>query len=69
MLSHITAELDNGILNTTSIITLFRQIITHNIPLNSWLKQIWQTIVVANPEKIPIRRRVSIFIRLLLQTR
>ncbi|QXF33182.1 hypothetical protein CE143_08510 [Photorhabdus luminescens] len=51
VLSHLTAELDNGTLNATSIITLFRQIITHNIPLNSWLKQIWQTIVVARSRK------------------
>ncbi|MCW7760600.1 contractile injection system tape measure protein [Photorhabdus luminescens] len=47
VLSHLTTELDNGTLNATSIITLFRQIITQNIPLNSWLKQIWQTIAIA----------------------
>ncbi|OCA54323.1 contractile injection system tape measure protein [Photorhabdus namnaonensis] len=51
VLLHITTELDNGILNAASIITLFRQIITHNIPLNSWLKQIWQTITVAKLSK------------------
>ncbi len=51
MLSHITSELDNGTLNATSIITLFRQIITDNIPLNNWLKQIWQTITVAKFSK------------------
>ncbi|MCC8459792.1 contractile injection system tape measure protein [Photorhabdus aegyptia] len=50
-LSHLTAELDNGTLNTTSIITLFRQIITRNIPLNNWLKQLWQTITVATFSK------------------
>ncbi|MGV7961682.1 contractile injection system tape measure protein [Photorhabdus tasmaniensis] len=46
VLSHITTELDNGTINAASIITLFRQIITHNIPLNSWLKKFWQTITV-----------------------
>ncbi|MBS9423176.1 contractile injection system tape measure protein [Photorhabdus caribbeanensis] len=51
VLSHITSELDNGTLNATSIITLFRQIITDNIPLNNWLKQIWQTITVAKFSK------------------
>ncbi|OWO84303.1 hypothetical protein B5C26_04535 [Photorhabdus luminescens] len=51
VLSHITTELDGGTLNATSIITLFRQIIIHNIPLNSWLKQIWQTIAVARFSK------------------
>ncbi|MBS9434467.1 contractile injection system tape measure protein [Photorhabdus hainanensis] len=51
VLSHLTAELDNGTLNTTSIITLFRQIITRNIPLNNWLKQLWQTITVATFSK------------------
>ncbi|WP_391528917.1 contractile injection system tape measure protein [Photorhabdus akhurstii] len=51
VLLHITTELDNGTLNATSIITLFRQIITHNIPLNSWLKQIWQTITIAKLSK------------------
>ncbi|KMW71348.1 hypothetical protein TI10_20975 [Photorhabdus luminescens subsp. luminescens] len=51
VLSHLTTELDNGTLNATSIITLFRQIITDNIPLNSWLKQIWQTITVAKFSK------------------
>ncbi|WP_051225660.1 hypothetical protein [Photorhabdus temperata] len=40
VLSHITTELDNGTINAASIIALFRQIITHNIPLNSWLKKI-----------------------------
>ncbi|MCW7549156.1 contractile injection system tape measure protein [Photorhabdus sp. APURE] len=51
VLSHLTTELDNGTLNATSIITLFRQIITDNIPLNSWLKQFWQTIAVARFSK------------------
>ncbi|MBS9436417.1 hypothetical protein EAE91_04270 [Photorhabdus noenieputensis] len=51
VISHITTELDNGTLDAESIITLFRQIITHNIPLNSWLKQIWQTITVAEFRK------------------
>ncbi|MCT8351270.1 contractile injection system tape measure protein [Photorhabdus kayaii] len=51
VLSHLTTELDNGTLNATSIITLFRQIITHNIPLNNWLKQLWQTITVATFSK------------------
>ncbi|MEK9495804.1 contractile injection system tape measure protein [Photorhabdus sp. P32] len=51
VLSHITTELDNGALNAEPIIRLFRQIIIHNIPLNSWLKQIWQTITVARLSK------------------
>ncbi|MFD0705872.1 contractile injection system tape measure protein [Photorhabdus akhurstii] len=51
VLLHITTELDSGILNAESIIPLFRQIITYNTPLNSWLKQIWQTITVAKLSK------------------
>ncbi|EYU14443.1 contractile injection system tape measure protein [Photorhabdus aegyptia] len=51
VLLYITTELDSGILNATSIITLFRQIITYNTPLNSWLKQIWQTITIAKLSK------------------
>ncbi|ETS29951.1 hypothetical protein BB987_10475 [Photorhabdus temperata] len=51
VLLHITTALDGGTLNAASIITLFRQIIIHNIPLNSWLKQIWQTISVARLSK------------------
>ncbi|MCC8420896.1 contractile injection system tape measure protein [Photorhabdus thracensis] len=51
VLSHLTTELDNGTLNATSVIRLFRQIITHNIPLNNWLKQLWQTITVARFSK------------------
>ncbi|PQQ23910.1 contractile injection system tape measure protein [Photorhabdus hindustanensis] len=51
VLLHITTELDSGTLNATSIITLFRQIITRNIPLNNWLKQLWQTITVATFSK------------------
>ncbi|WP_214052592.1 contractile injection system tape measure protein [Photorhabdus caribbeanensis] len=57
VVSHVTIELDDGTLNTESVITLFHQLITHNIPLhsiplqnmplNSWLKQIWQTTSVA----------------------
>ncbi len=51
VLLHITTELDSGILNAEFIIPLFRQIITYNTPLNSWLKQIWQTITVAKLSK------------------
>ncbi|WP_118985808.1 contractile injection system tape measure protein [Photorhabdus sp. CRCIA-P01] len=51
VLSHLTTELDNGILNAASTIPLFRQIITRNIPLNNWLKQLWQTITVATFSK------------------
>ncbi|KER01873.1 hypothetical protein LGZ99_04160 [Photorhabdus temperata] len=51
VLSHITTELDNGTINAASIIALFRQIITHNIPLNSWLKKFWQTITVTKFSK------------------
>ncbi|RAX01827.1 MULTISPECIES: contractile injection system tape measure protein [unclassified Photorhabdus] len=51
VLSHLTTELDSGILNAASTIPLFRQIITRNIPLNNWLKQLWQTITVATFSK------------------
>ncbi|WP_387692587.1 contractile injection system tape measure protein [Photorhabdus sp. RM71S] len=51
VLSHLTTELDSGILNAASTIPLFRQIITRNIPLNNWLKQLWQTITVAKFSK------------------
>ncbi|PQQ23928.1 contractile injection system tape measure protein [Photorhabdus hindustanensis] len=47
VISYITTELESGALNPASVITLFRQIIIHNIPLNSWLRQIWQTTAVA----------------------
>ncbi|KGM28982.1 hypothetical protein KS18_04175 [Photorhabdus luminescens] len=47
VISYIINELDNGTLNPASVITLFHQIIIHNLPLNSWLRQIWQTTAVA----------------------
>ncbi|MCW7760558.1 contractile injection system tape measure protein [Photorhabdus luminescens] len=47
VISRITTELNNSRLNATPIIELFHQIITHQIPLNSWLKQLWQTIPVS----------------------
>ncbi|ERT11507.1 hypothetical protein O185_19540 [Photorhabdus temperata J3] len=44
VISRITAELNSSKLNTEPVITLFRQsiTITHNTPLNGWLKQLWQ---------------------------
>ncbi|WP_350305614.1 contractile injection system tape measure protein [Photorhabdus viridis] len=47
VISRITTELNNGTLNATPVITLFRQAMTDNIPLNSWLKQLWQTAAVS----------------------
>ncbi|WP_445374401.1 contractile injection system tape measure protein [Photorhabdus tasmaniensis] len=47
IISRITTELSNGTLNAASVITLFRQTMTHNIPLNNWLKQLWQTAAVS----------------------
>ncbi|NRN28624.1 contractile injection system tape measure protein [Photorhabdus heterorhabditis] len=52
IISHITTELDNGVLNAAPVITSFRQAITrkiplNNIPLNRWLKQLWQTVSVS----------------------
>ncbi|MER2473771.1 contractile injection system tape measure protein [Photorhabdus laumondii] len=47
IISHITTELNNGVLNATYVIKLFRQAMNHNIPLNSWLKQLWQTVSVS----------------------
>ncbi|RAX01789.1 MULTISPECIES: contractile injection system tape measure protein [unclassified Photorhabdus] len=47
VISRITTELNNGKLNATPIIELFHQIITHPLPLNSWLKHLWQTIPVS----------------------
>ncbi len=47
VISRITTELNNSELNATPIIELFHQIITHNPPLNSWLKQLWKTIPIS----------------------
>ncbi|MGV8000595.1 contractile injection system tape measure protein [Photorhabdus temperata subsp. temperata] len=47
IISRITTELNNGTLNAASVITLFRQAMTDNIPLNNWLKQLWQTAAVS----------------------
>ncbi|KAA1183115.1 contractile injection system tape measure protein [Photorhabdus heterorhabditis] len=52
IISRITTELDNGVLNAALVITSFRQAITRNIPLNKiplnrWLKQLWQTVSVS----------------------
>ncbi|WP_445494067.1 contractile injection system tape measure protein [Photorhabdus sp. SF281] len=47
IISRITTELNNGVLNATSFIKLFRQAMNHNTPLNSWLKQLWQTVYVS----------------------
>ncbi|MCA6223151.1 contractile injection system tape measure protein, partial [Photorhabdus antumapuensis] len=47
VISRITTELNNGKLNAAPIIELFHQTITHKFPLNSWLKQLWQTIPVS----------------------
>ncbi|KER04797.1 hypothetical protein LGZ99_04820 [Photorhabdus temperata] len=42
IISLITAELNSSKLNAEPVITLFRQSIAHNTPLNGWLKQLWQ---------------------------
>ncbi|OCQ53059.1 hypothetical protein Ppb6_01740 [Photorhabdus australis subsp. thailandensis] len=47
IISRITTEINNGILNAAPIIKLFRQTMTDNNPLNSWLKQLWQTVSVS----------------------
>ncbi|NHB91601.1 contractile injection system tape measure protein [Photorhabdus cinerea] len=47
IISRITTELNNSILNADPIIKLFRQAMNQNTPLNSWLKQLWQTIYVS----------------------
>ncbi|KOY61304.1 hypothetical protein AM629_14625 [Photorhabdus heterorhabditis] len=47
IISRIITELNNGALNTDPIIKLFRQVINQNTPLNSWLKQLWQTVYVS----------------------
>ncbi|RAW85920.1 contractile injection system tape measure protein [Photorhabdus laumondii] len=43
IISRITTELNNGAINIAPIITLFRHAIANHIPLNNWLKQLWQT--------------------------
>ncbi|WP_238399141.1 contractile injection system tape measure protein [Photorhabdus bodei] len=47
IISRIITELNNGVINAAPIIRLFRQTINHNLPLNSWLKQLWQTVSVS----------------------
>ncbi|WP_289993351.1 contractile injection system tape measure protein [Photorhabdus laumondii] len=47
IISRIIIELNNGVLNTDPIIKLFRQAMSQNTPLTSWLKQLWQTISVS----------------------
>nr|WP_236637631.1 contractile injection system tape measure protein [Photorhabdus australis] len=47
IISRITTELNNGILHAAPIIKLFRQAMTNNSSLNSWLKQLWQTVSVS----------------------
>ncbi|OWO84289.1 hypothetical protein B5C26_04460 [Photorhabdus luminescens] len=47
IISRITTELNNGGLNSASVIRLFRQSMIHNTALNSWLKQLWQTVSVS----------------------
>ncbi|MCW7550385.1 contractile injection system tape measure protein [Photorhabdus sp. APURE] len=42
IISRITTEINNGVLNAALIITLFRKTVTENSRLNSWLKQLWQ---------------------------
>lgn len=68
VLSHLITELDSGILNAASTIPLFRQIITHNIPLNNWLKQLWQTITVATFSKNTYRlKNINIYLSVSFQ--
>ncbi|WP_036768139.1 contractile injection system tape measure protein [Photorhabdus australis] len=44
VISRIMADLNQGILNISPVITLFRQaILTHHSSLNAWLAQLWQT--------------------------
>lgn len=44
VISRIIIDLNQGILNISPIITLFRQaILTHHSSLNAWLAQLWQT--------------------------
>ncbi|AKH64615.1 MULTISPECIES: contractile injection system tape measure protein [Photorhabdus] len=47
IISRITTELNNGVLNAAPVITLLHQAMTDNSPLNSWLKQLWQTVSVS----------------------
>ncbi|NHB95203.1 contractile injection system tape measure protein [Photorhabdus stackebrandtii] len=47
IISRITTELNNGALNAEPVIRLFHQAMTHNTPLNGWLKQLWQTASVS----------------------
>ncbi|OCQ52986.1 hypothetical protein Ppb6_01879 [Photorhabdus australis subsp. thailandensis] len=44
VISRIIVDLNQGILNISPVITLFRQaILTHHSSLNAWLAQLWQT--------------------------
>lgn len=47
IISRITTELNNGKINISPIIALFRQAVNYNIPLNNWLKKLWQTTPVS----------------------
>ncbi|MCW7762595.1 contractile injection system tape measure protein [Photorhabdus luminescens] len=47
IISRITTELNNSAINITSIIELFRHAVVNHIPLNNWLKQLWQTTPVS----------------------
>ncbi|TNH42979.1 contractile injection system tape measure protein [Photorhabdus luminescens] len=47
IISRITTELNNGVLNAAPVMTLFRKTVTDNSRLNSWLKQLWQTVSVS----------------------
>ncbi|WP_323836530.1 contractile injection system tape measure protein [Photorhabdus africana] len=47
IISRITTELNNGAINIAPIITLFRHAIANHIPLNNWLKQLWQTVPIS----------------------
>ncbi|TDB53520.1 contractile injection system tape measure protein [Photorhabdus luminescens] len=47
IISRITTELNNGVLNAAPVMTLFRQTVTENSRLNSWLKQLWQIAPIA----------------------
>ncbi|NRN30514.1 contractile injection system tape measure protein [Photorhabdus heterorhabditis] len=47
IISRITTELNNDVLNTDPVIKLFRQAMNQNTPLNSWLKQLWQAVSVS----------------------
>lgn len=47
VISHITIELNDNAINTAPIVALFRQVITDNSSLNTWLEQLWQTKLIS----------------------